>query len=59
LRQPSEDGCRNGCRSDSDLAPETAPTDPGLARVLAAWSTLAEPLKAAVLALVESAASSR
>jgi hypothetical protein len=59
LRQSPNDGCRFGCRSDSDSAPETTPIDPGLARLMEAWPTLAEPLKAAVLALVESAASNK
>jgi hypothetical protein len=32
-----------------------APNDPDLARILEAWPTLAEPIRRAMLALVESA----
>jgi hypothetical protein len=32
-----------------------APDDPDLARIIAAWPTLAEPIRRAIMALVESA----
>jgi hypothetical protein len=37
------------------VAPNLAETDPDLARVVAAWPTLAEPMRRAVLALVATA----
>jgi hypothetical protein len=36
------------------LAPELARIDPDLARIVAAWPTLAEPIRRAMLALVKS-----
>ena len=47
--QPSEiPGCTPGCTSQT----ETAPIDSDLAKVIGAWPTLPEHLKAAVMALV-------
>jgi hypothetical protein len=43
LGAPPASGCTDGC------------TDPDLARVLEAWPTLPEPIRAAVLALVQAA----
>jgi hypothetical protein len=50
IRIVSPDGCSAGC---SD-APKRL-TDPALARVLAAWPTLSEPIRGAILVLIETA----
>jgi hypothetical protein len=44
--------------ADPSTSPPTVPLDPDLARVMRAWPELPVPLKAAVVALVASAAPS-
>lgn len=47
---PNQSGAESGARPpDSGPSP---PTDPDLARVVAAWSKLPEPIRRAVLALI-------
>ena len=62
LRLVSNSGCTNGCTGggESSITVDTAspaglmPTDPDFARVAAAWMMLSAPLKAAILALIDS-----
>jgi hypothetical protein len=44
------DGCSAGCSDAPKLL-----TDPDLARVVAAWPTLSEPIRGAILVLIETA----
>ena len=44
------DGCSAGCSDAPKLL-----TDPDWARVVAAWPTLSEPIRGAILVLIETA----
>jgi hypothetical protein len=48
--QPAAGGAKSGAAS-----PDRSPADPDLARLVDAWPTLPPPIRAAVLALVETA----
>ena len=52
-RKARKNRATRGRQADSLTTPPAEPLDPDLARVLAAWPTLAEPIRRAILAWVE------